>query len=76
MSRPVLLLRHDLQEQPVQDAEIQIFRPAEDHAVDPDPRRRFQQDGRAAAEGLGKQRVQMPAAVFLDIALPLSLIHI
>lgn len=53
--RFILLWRHDLEDQAVQDPKVQIFRPTEDHVVDPDARRGLQKDCRSAAERFGKE---------------------
>ena len=67
----ILLLRHDFQNQWIENSKIQIFRPAEDHPANSDVFRCFQAHRWPAAKRLRKKRIQRTAAVVNQICFQL-----
>ncbi len=66
--RSILLLRHDLQNQSIQYAKIQILRPAEDHSIDLNGWGILQKNSRSAAQRLCIKQVQLPVKLFFNIS--------
>ena len=64
---PILLLRHDLQNQSIQHSKIQILRPAEDHLSDLNVWGSLQKNSRSAAQRLCKKQVQPSVKLFFNI---------
>ena len=65
--RSILLLRHDLQNQSIQHAKIQILRPAEDHSTDLNVWGSLQKNSRSAAQRLCIKQVQPSVQFFFNI---------